>query len=93
MHKHRKGRTSKINVFLVTYLIRNQRVLLSLRFHIEILRFYYYLLFVLENIGRFNNGIRRKDKDNELWKAIKYRANRQSETDHTDNKNTKIIYT
>ena len=71
VHKHRKGRTSKINVFLVTYLIRNQRVLLSLRFHIEILRFYYYLLFVLENIGSCNNGTRRKDKDGELLKDSK----------------------
>ena len=45
---------------------------------------YYYLFFVLEKTGRFNNGIRQKDKDNELEKASGYRAERQNETDYKD---------
>jgi hypothetical protein len=61
---------------------------LSLRFHIEILRFYYYLLFVLENIGSCNNGTRRKDKDGELLKDSKITG--QNRTDRTDVKKTKL---
>ena len=61
---------------------------MSLRFHIEILRFYYYLLFVLENIGSCNNGTRRKDKDGELLKDSKITG--QNRTDRTDVKKTKL---